>query len=142
MTELQKQPRVPDEGNKRTVSAKRFRYAYLCRLIDDREIADLPRAARAELRRAHKQAYWKNLSLLRRDANVVLKARRARMGAEQDWDFNSLVGDYARVQMLLAALTVAGLSHTTHIPVLLKQVHGVCAEFEAMFTASPALVAA
>lgn len=142
MTEFQKPPLLPDTGSKRSTSANRFRYAYLYRLIDDREIADLPTAARAELRRAHKQVYWKNLSLLRRDANVVLRARRARMGAEQNWDFNSLLGDYARVQMLLATLTVAGLSHTTGVPVLLKQVRAVCTEFETMFTATPALVAA
>ena len=139
MSELQTQPA---EANKRTPAAKGFRYSYLYRLIDDREIADLPRTARAELRHAHMQAYWKNLSLLRRDANIVLKTRRARMGAAQDWDFNSLVGDYARVQMLLAALTLAGLSHATHVPVLREQVRAVCAEFEAMFTASPALASA
>ena len=142
MMELQTQPTVPGKANQRTASAKRFRYSYLYRLIDDREIADLPRSTRAELRRAHKQAYWKNVSLLRRDASLVLKARRTRMGAEQDWDFNSLVGDYARVQMLLATLTLAGLSHTSRVPVLLEQVRTVCTEFETMFTASPALVAA
>lgn len=126
----------------RNIAPKRFRYSYLYRLIDDSELDELPSAARAELRRAHKQIYWKNLSLLRRDAARILKVRRTRMSAEQNWDFNTLLSDYTRVQLLLATLTVAGVSHATRIPALRKQVRAACAEFDTMFTASPALIGA
>lgn len=119
-----------------------FRYSYLCRLIDDRELRDFDPSVRSELRRAHKQAYWKNLSLLRRDAAHVLKVRREMMGARQDWDFNSLVSDYARVQVLLATLTMAGVSHSTRFSVGLERARVACSEFETLFTSSSPLLAA
>jgi hypothetical protein len=117
-----------------TAAPRRFRYSYLCRLIDDRELQDLAPAVRAELRKAHKEAYWKNVSLLRRDANRVLRLRRERMSASQQWDFASLVNDHARVQYLLATLTLAGIGHATRISVGLEQVRTACCELEKMFT--------
>ena len=120
----------------------RFRYSYLCRLIDDSELQDFDPSVRSDLRRAHKQAYWKNLSLLRRDAAHVLKVRREMMSAQQDWDFNALVSDYARVQVLLGTLTMAGLSHSTRFSVGLERARVACSEFETMFTSSPLLAAA
>jgi hypothetical protein len=122
-------------------ASRRFRYSYLCRLIDDSELQDFDPAVRSELRRAHKQAYWKNLSLLRRDAAHVLKIRREMMSAQQDWDFNALVSDYARVQILLATLTMAGLSHSTRFSVGLERARVACSEFETLFTSSPLLAA-
>jgi hypothetical protein len=122
-------------------ASRRFRYSYLCRLIDDSELQDFDPSVRSELRRAHKQAYWKNLSLLRRDAAHVLKVRREMMSAQQDWDFNSLVSDYARVQVLLATLTMAGFSHSTRFSVGLERARLACSEFETLFTSSPMLAA-
>jgi hypothetical protein len=122
-------------------ASRRFRYSYLCRLIDDDELQEFEPVVRSELRRAHKQAYWKNLSLLRRDAARVLKVRREMMSARQDWNFNSLVSDYARVQMLLATLTMAGLSHSTRFAVGLKRAKVACSEFETLFTSSSPLLA-
>jgi len=119
-----------------------FRYSYLCRLIDDSELECVDPSLRSELRRAHKQAYWKNLSLLRRDAAQVLKVRRSRMSSQQQWDFNGLVGDYTKVQFLLATLTMAGLSHSTRITVGLNRARIACSEFETLFSASPLLAAA
>jgi hypothetical protein len=108
-------------------------------LIDDSELQDFDPSVRPELRRAHKQAYWKNLSLLRRDAAHVLKVRREKMSAQQDWDFNALVSDYARVQVLLGTLTMAGLSHSTRFSVGLERARVACSEFETLFTTSPLL---
>jgi hypothetical protein len=107
-------------------SVRGFRYSYLCRLIDDSELQDFDPAVRSELRRVHKQAYWKNLSLLRRDASHVLKVRREMMSAQQDWDFNALVSDYARVQVLLATLTMAGISHSTRFSAGLERARVAC----------------
>jgi hypothetical protein len=121
--------------------SSRFRYSYLCRLIDDSELQDFDPSVRSELRRAHKHAYWKNLSLLRRDAAHVLKVRREMMSAQQDWDFNALVSDYARVQVLLGTLTMAGLSHSTRFSVGLERARVACSEFETLFTSSPLLAA-
>jgi hypothetical protein len=118
-----------------------FRYSYMCRLIDDGELENLAPSVRSELRRVHKQAYWKNLALLRRDANTVLKVRREKMSARQEWDFSTLVNDYARVQYLLATLTMAGLSHSTRISVGLERARAACSEFETLFTSSPLLAA-
>ncbi len=118
-----------------------FRYSYLCRLIDDSELQDFDPAVRSELRRVHKQAYWKNLSLLRRDAAHVLKIRREMMSAQQDWDFNALLSDYAKVQVLLGTLTMAGLSHSTRVSVGLERARIACSEFETLFTSSPLLAA-
>jgi hypothetical protein len=109
-------------------------------LIDDSELQDFDPSVRSELRRAHKQAYWKNLSLLRRDAAQVLKVRREMMSAQQDWDFNALVSDYARVQVLLGTLTMAGLSHSTRFSVGLERARVACSEFETLFT-SPLIAA-
>ena len=133
---------VPQANGKSRLAPKGFRYSYLCRLIDDRELQDFEPSVRSELRRAHKQAYWKNLSLLRRDAAHVLRVRREKMSAPQDWDFSALVNDYARVQYLLATLTMAGLSHSTRILIGLEQVRVACSEFETLFTSSPILTAA
>jgi hypothetical protein len=132
--------RVQASGASRLPS-RSFRYSYLCRLIDDSELQCFDPAVRSELRRVHKQAYWKNLSLLRRDAAHVLKVRREMMGAQQDWDFNALVSDYARVQGLLATLTIAGLSHSTRFSVGLERARVACSEFETLFTSSPLLAA-
>jgi len=112
----------------------RFRYSYLYRLIDDNELRGLSPAIRVEVRKAHKEAYWKNLSLLRRDAARVLKLRRDMMAARKEWDFSALVNDYARVQYLLATLTVAGLTHASRIPAGITAVRTACAEFESMFS--------
>jgi len=136
-----KTPRPQVSGSSRPTSGS-FRYSYLCRLIDDSELQDFDPSVRSELRRAHKQVYWKNLALLRRDAARVLKVRREMMGAQQDWDFNSLVSDYAKVQVLLATLTVAGLSHSTRFSVGLERAKVACSEFETLFTSSSPLLAA
>ena len=69
----------------------RFRYSYLYRLIDDNELRGLSPAVRTEIRKVHKQAYWKNLCLLRRDAARVLRLRRGMMAARRYWDFSALV---------------------------------------------------
>jgi hypothetical protein len=135
-----KTTRVKASGTSRP-TASRFRYSYLCRLIDDSELQDFDSSVRSELRRAHKQAYWKNLSLLRRDAAHVLKVRREMMSAQQDWDFNALVSDYARVQVLLGTLIMAGLSHSTRFSVGLERARAACSEFETLFTSSPLLAA-
>lgn len=132
--------RVDVSGTSRAAS-RRFRYSYLCRLIDDSELQEFAPEVRTELRRVHKQAYWKNLSLLRRDAAYVLKVRRQMMSAQQEWDFNSLVSDYARVQVLLATLAVAGLSHSTRFSVGLERARVACSEFETLFTSSSPLLA-
>lgn len=115
----------------------RFRYSYLYRLIDDNELRGLTPAIRADIRKVHKEAYWKNLSLLRRDAASVLKLRRDMMAARKNWDFSALVNDYARVQYLLATLTLAGLSHSTRIPAGITAVRTACDEFESMFSVAP-----
>lgn len=131
---------APANGTSR-LAPRGFRYSYLCRLIDDSELRDFAPSFRSELRRAHKEAYWKNLSLLRRDAAHVLKVRREKMSARQDWDFSTLVNDYARVQYLLATLTMAGLGHSTRISVGLERARVACSEFETLFTSSPLLSA-
>ena len=115
----------------------RFRYSYLYRLIDDNELRGLSPAIRAEIRKIHKQAYWKNLSLLRRDAARVLKLRRDMMAARKDWDFSALVNDYARVQYLLGTLTLAGITHATRIPAGIQAVRTACQEFESIFSLAP-----
>jgi hypothetical protein len=115
----------------------RFRYSYLYRLIDDNELRGLTPAIRAGLRKVHKEAYWKNVALLRRDAARVLQLRRQMMAARKDWDFSALVNDYARVQYLLATLTVAGLSHASRIPAGVNAVRTACDEFESMFSVAP-----
>ncbi|HKD10125.1 MAG TPA: hypothetical protein VKB79_29725 [Bryobacteraceae bacterium] len=121
----------------------RFRYSYLYRLIDDNELRGLSPAIRVEIRKVHKEAYWKNIALLRRDAAHVLKLRRHMMAARKDWDFSALVNDYARVQYLLATLTLAGLTHATRIPSGITAVRTACDEFESLFSdASPRAVAA
>lgn len=116
----------------------RFRYGYICRLIDDSELSALPAALRSRVRTFHKSAYWKSLSLLRRDAERVLKIRRERMAACQEWDFQVLVNDYARIQLLLAKLTLAGMSHSVRLGAGLESARLACQEFEA-FLSSPAL---
>jgi hypothetical protein len=131
---------VQASGTSRPVS-RRFRYSYLYRLIDDNELQEFDPSVRSELRRAHKQAYWKNLSLLRRDAAYVLKVRREMMSAQKDWDFNSLVSDYAKVQVLLATLAVAGVSHATRFSVGLERARVACSEFETLFSSSSPLLA-
>ncbi|HZL56793.1 MAG TPA: hypothetical protein VFC21_06920 [Bryobacteraceae bacterium] len=120
---------------------RQFRYSYLCRLIDDAELSGLAPSLRAELRRTHKKAYWKNLSLLRRDAALILKVRREKMAAHREWNFNALVNDYARIQFLLATLTIAGMSHTTRAAVGLARARAACSEFETLFTSFQPLVA-
>lgn len=115
-----------------TARDTRFRYGYICRLIDDSDLAGLPSELRSRTRSVHKAAYWKSVSLLRRDAEHVLKLRREKMAAKQEWDFQSLVGDYARVQMLLVKLTVAGLGHSVRLGAGLDAAREACREFEAM----------
>jgi hypothetical protein len=114
----------------------RFRYGYICRLIDDDELAALPTPLRSRTRSFHKAAYWKSLSLLRRDAEHVLKVRRERMAAEQTWDFQALVNDYSRIHLLLAKLTIAGMSHSIHLGAGLESAQQACREFEALLTSS------
>jgi len=123
-------PRVPAR------SEFRFRYGYICRLLDDNELNGLPSALRSRTRSVHKASYWKSLSLLRRDAESVLRLRRERMAACKEWNFETLVGDYARVQMLLAKLTLAGVGHSMHLGAGVEGVRQACAEFEA-FLATP-----
>jgi hypothetical protein len=119
----------------------RFRYGYICRLIDDGELQNLPAALRASTRAAHKAAYWKSVSLLRRDAESVLRIRRERMAAEKQWDFQILVNDYARVQMLLAKLTVAGMGHSVRLGAGMESARNSLREFEMLLT-SPSFHAA
>jgi hypothetical protein len=120
----------------------RFRYGYICRLIDDGELMALPVPLRTRTRSFHKAAYWKSLSLLRRDAEHVLKVRRERMAAEQQWNFQDLLKDYGRIQMLLAKLTVAGVSHSIHLGAGLDSARQACLEFEAFLTSASSLHAA
>lgn len=112
----------------------RFRYGYICRLIDDAELAGLTPELRARTRSVHKAAYWKSVSLLRRDAERVLKLRREKMAAKQTWDFESLTGDYARVQLLVLKLTLAGLSHSVRLGAGLDAAREACREFETLLT--------
>jgi len=114
--------------------AMRFRYGYICRLIDDGELDGLSASLRSRTRSVHKAAYWKSLSLLRRDAEQVLKMRRERMAAFQDWDFKVLVNDYARVQVLLGKLTLAGMSHSIRLGAGLESARQACREFEALLS--------
>ena len=120
--------------------AMRFRYGYICRLIDDRELDGLSGSLRSRTRSLHKAAYWKSLSLLRRDAERVLKVRRERMAAFQDWDFQVLVNDYARIQVLLGKLALAGIGHSIHLGAGLESARQACREFEAFL--SPGLSSA
>jgi hypothetical protein len=132
-------PRRHDVENSRRIEVPRdfrFRYGYICRLIDDGELSGLPAALRARTRSFHKAAYWKSLSLLRRDADYILKVRRERMAAEQKWDFQALVNDYSRIHMLLAKLTVAGMSHSIHLGAGLETARQACQEFEALLNSS------
>jgi hypothetical protein len=115
----------------------RFRYGYICRLIDDGELQALPAPLRTRTRTFHKAAYWKSLSLMRRDADHVLRVRRERMAAEQQWNFEFLLNDYAKMKLLMAKLTVAGLSHSIHLGAGLDSARQACLEFEAFLT-SPA----
>jgi len=135
-------PAKASEPQSSSVATRRFRYSYLCRLIDDNELRDFSPDLRSQLRRAHKQAYWKNLSLLRRDAARILKVRRQQMGAQQEWDFNSLVTDYARVQYLIGTLTLAGITHATRVSVGLEYARAACTEIELLFTTSSPLLGA
>jgi hypothetical protein len=112
----------------------RFRYGYLCRLIDDRELLSIPEPLRSRTRSIHKASYWKSLSLLRRDAERILKIRREKMAAERQWDFQLLVNDYARIQVLLGKLTVAGLSHSVHLGAGLDAAREALGEFERLLT--------
>jgi len=120
----------------------RFRYGYICRLIDDAELAGLPSELRSRTRSVHKAAYWKSVSLLRRDAEHVLKLRREKMAAKQAWDFQSLVGDYARVQLMVVKLTAAGVGHSVRLGVGLDAARAACREFEAPPTCPSSLRAA
>jgi hypothetical protein len=115
----------------------RFRYGYICRLIDDSELQGMPAALRSRTRSVHKATYWKSLSLLRRDAERVLRLRREKMAAQREWDFQALLNDYARVQMLLAKLTLAGINHSVRLGAGLEGARQACREFETMLT-SPA----
>jgi hypothetical protein len=112
----------------------RFRYGYICRLIDDGELQALPASLRTRTRTFHKAAYWKSISLMRRDAEHVLKVRREKMAACQQWDFQALLNDYARIQMLLAKLTIAGMSHSLHLGAGLESARQALREFEAFLT--------
>ena len=125
-------------GLRRTETPRdtRFRYGYICRLIDDSELDALPSTLRSHTRNLHKAAYWKSVSLLRRDAERVLKLRREKMAAHQAWDFQSLVGDHGRVQMLVAKLTIAGVCHSIRLGAGLDTARQACREFEALLTSS------
>ena len=128
-----------DSPNSPRVTARRefrFRYGYICRLIDDSELRGLPSGLRSRTRSVHKASYWKSLSLLRRDAESVLRLRREKMSAQKEWDFETLVGDYARVQVLLAKLTLAGVGHSMRLGAGVESARQACAEFEA-FLAIP-----
>jgi hypothetical protein len=119
----------------------RFRYGYICRLIDDDDLRALPAELRTRTRAVHKTAYWKSLSLLRRDAELVLKVRRERMAACQQWDFQALLNDYARFRILLAKLTIAGMSHSIHLGAGLESARQACLEFEAFLAAASSISA-
>jgi hypothetical protein len=120
-----------------TTSEKiRFRYGYICRLIDDSELQDLPKDLRSQTRERHKAFYWKSLSLLRRDAVRVLKLRREKMSAIGAWDFQTLVNDHARIQLLLAKLTLAGITHSVRLGAGLDSARQACLEFESFLASS------
>ena len=63
--------------------------------------------------------------------------------AKKQWDFESLVGDYARVQLLLGKLTLAGLGHTIHLAAGFEAAQQARPQFESFLTtaslARPAL---
>jgi hypothetical protein len=126
---------TPDYG-RASGSSFRFRYGYICRLIDDNELRSLPAALRAKTRQAHKAAYWKSVSLLRRDAETVLKLRREKMAAKKEWDFQTLLADYTRVHGLVVKLAAAGLSHSIHLGAGLESARAACREFELLLTPS------
>ena len=114
----------------------RFRYSYLCRLIDDRELEGLSEPLRSRTREAHRATYLKNVSLLRRDAEHVLRVRREKMAAEQEWNFQLLVDDYARVRLLIGKLKFAGLCHALHLGAGLDAARQALREFESILTAA------
>jgi hypothetical protein len=140
-TELRRstQPGSADLASTRRIEVRkdvRFRYGYICRLIDDSQIQDLPPVLRARIRSEHKSFYWKSLSLLKRDANRVLKLQREKMASQQQWDFQALTNDYIRIQTLLAKLTLAGMSHSIRLGAGLESAQRACRECEAFLTAS------
>lgn len=111
-------------------------------MIDDSELEGLPPALRTRTRSIHKATYWKSLSLLRRDADRVLTVRRQRMAVCQEWDFQVLVNDYARIQILLAKLTLAGMTHSIRLGAGLEAARKACREVEAFLNSSSATQAA
>lgn len=122
-----------------------FQYGYLARLIDDRELALIEDAAvRAATRAAHRQVYWKSLRLLRRDVNRMMVNRRKLMDARQEWRFESLVSDTARVWRLIWTLRIAGVAHGAHVPLLVAQAGEACTELRRLMsvTSAPAIHAA
>jgi hypothetical protein len=140
-TTVESSRREPESSRRiETPRDMRFRYGYICRLIDDGELQTLPAPLRTRTRSFHKAAYWKSLSLMRRDADFVLKTRRERMASLQQWDFQALLNDYARVQVLLAKLTVAGMSHSIHLGAGLESARQACREVEVFLASASALV--
>jgi hypothetical protein len=128
-TQMHPSPFSNDYVGSRRIEVRRdfrFRYGYICRLIDDSELDGMPAALRTRTRSFHKETYWKSVSLLRRE----------KMAANREWDFQSLVNDYARVQLLLAKLTVAGMSHSVRLGAGLEGARQACREFEAFLTPS------
>jgi len=53
-----------------------------------------------------------------------------------------LVGDYGRVQILLAKLTLAGMGHSVRLGAGLDSARQACLEFEALLTGPSSLHAA
>jgi len=113
-----------------------FQYGYLPRLIDDRELELIEDAAlRSATRDAHRQVYWKSIRLLSRDVRRIRENRRKLMDVRQEWSFESLIADTARIWRLLLVLRVAGAAHSLHVPGMVNVARNASAELQILVTA-------
>lgn len=120
-----------------------FRYSYMARLIDDSELSELDTA---RLRKIHKEAYWYNLRLLRRDIRRSFEGRQILMAASKGWDLGKLVAEMHRADKLILTLFAAGVAHTFHVGIFLDHAQRACKELEYIMartalTSSPASLA-
>lgn len=125
----------------RSSRSEPFVYGYLSRLLDDTELNAIqdPRV-RAQTRAAHREAYRTSLRLLRRDIRRILERRRKLMDATEQWSFESLLSDTARMWKLLAILHMAGVAHGLRLPALVSAAREACLELQG-FLAQPVTAA-
>jgi hypothetical protein len=106
-----------------------FRYGYLPRLLDDRELAVIEDpAVRAATRSVHLQIYRGSLRLLGRDIGRMLRQRRKLMEAKGEWRFEVLISETARIYRLLWKLRVAGMAHALHVPAMAAAAGAACSD--------------